>query len=64
MMNAGQKKCYNPYDFMNPIRDPMFFAGRHAELEEIEYYLKLSKGEKPKYFHLALVGQRTAGKTS
>ena len=64
MMNAGQKKYHNPYDFMNPIKDPALFAGRHAELEEIEYYLKLSKDEKPKYFHLALVGPRTAGKTS
>jgi tetratricopeptide (TPR) repeat protein len=64
MMNAGQKKYHNPYDFMSPIRDPTLFAGRHAELEEIEYYLKLSKGEKPKYFHLALVGPRAAGKTS
>jgi len=63
-MNAKQKKYHNPYDFMSPIRDPMLFAGRHGELEEIEYYLKLSKGEKPKYFHLALVGPRSAGKTS
>jgi hypothetical protein len=63
-MDAKQKKYHNPYDFMSPIRDPMLFSGRHGELEEIEYYLKLSKSEKPKYFHPALVGPRSAGKTS
>jgi tetratricopeptide (TPR) repeat protein len=63
-MKAKQKRVHNPYDFMSPIRDPMLFAGRHGELEEIEYYLKLSKDVKPKYFHLALVGPRFAGKTS
>jgi Holliday junction resolvasome RuvABC ATP-dependent DNA helicase subunit len=63
-MAAKQNKYHNPYDFMGPVRDPMLFAGRHGELEEIEYYLKLSKDEKPKYSHLALVGPRSAGKTS
>lgn len=55
---------YNPYDFINPIRDPELFAGRHEELKEIEYYLNLSKSKKPKFFHLALVGPRSVGKTS
>jgi hypothetical protein len=63
-MRARQKKYHNPYDFMGPIRAPLLFAGRHSELEEIEYYLELSKDEKPKYVHLALVGPRSAGKTS
>jgi len=63
-MAAKQKKYHNPYDFINPIRDPKLFAGRHGELEEIEYYLKLSKSEKPTYFHFALVGSSFAGKTS
>ncbi len=49
---------------MNPVRDPMLFAGRHGELEEIEYYLKLTRNDPPKYVHLALVGPRAAGKTS
>ncbi len=63
-MKANQKRFHNPYDFMGPIRDRKLFAGRHGELEEIEYYLKLSKDVKPKYFHLALVGPSFAGKTS
>jgi tetratricopeptide (TPR) repeat protein len=54
----------NPYDFTNPIKDPRFFAGRHKELEEIDYYLELSKSKEPKYIHLALVGPRSVGKTS
>jgi tetratricopeptide (TPR) repeat protein len=63
-MASKQKKYRNPYDFISPIRDPKLFAGRHGELEEIEYYLKLSKSEKPAYFHFALVGPSFAGKTS
>ncbi len=63
-MKPTQKGFHNPYDFMGPVRDPMLFAGRHGELEEIEYYLKLSKDAKPKYFHLALIGPSFAGKTS
>jgi tetratricopeptide (TPR) repeat protein len=63
-MSVKQKKYHNPYDFISPIRDPKLFAGRHSELEEIEYYLRLSKGEKPAYFHFALVGPSFAGKTS
>jgi len=55
---------HNPYNFTNPIRDPNLFAGRHKELDEIKYYLELSVSEKPTYFHLALVGPRSVGKTS
>ena len=62
MMNARQKKYHNPYDFMSPTRDPALFAGRHAELEEIEYCLNLSKDKKPKYFHLALSGREPPAK--
>jgi tetratricopeptide (TPR) repeat protein len=54
----------NPYDFINPIKDPKYFAGRHEELKEIDYYLELSRSKDPKYFHLALVGPRSTGKTS
>ena len=54
----------NPYDFINPVKDPKRFAGRKKELEEIRYYLQLSKSDEPKYFHLALVGSRGVGKTS
>lgn len=54
----------NPYDFINPVRDPRLFAGRKKELEEIEYYLRLSMSDEPKYFHIALIGPRSVGKTS
>ena len=55
---------YNPYDFINPIRDPKLFAGRQEELKEIDYYLELSRSKSPKYTHLALIGERASGKTS
>jgi len=55
---------YNPYDFINPVKDPKLFAGRKEELKEIDYYLELSKSKSPKYFHLALIGERASGKTS
>jgi len=60
---VNEEYC-NPYDFINPIGDPRFFAGRYKELDEINYYLELSRSIKPKYFHLALVGPRSTGKTS
>jgi len=56
--------AYNPYDFVNPIKDPKRFVGREKELKEIRYYLKLSTSESPTYFHIALVGPRSVGKTS
>jgi len=59
-----EKTIRNPYDFINPVKDPKRFAGRKKELEEIRYYLQLSKSDEPKYFHLALVGSRGVGKTS
>jgi len=54
----------NPYDFVNPVRDPNNFAGRTDELKEIEYYLDLSRSDKPQFVHLALIGARSSGKTS
>jgi len=54
----------NPYDFGKPVRDPRLFAGRQKELEEIDYYLELSKSAQPVFHHLALIGHRAAGKTS
>lgn len=54
----------NPYDFGRPVRDPSLFAGRQKELEEIDYYLELSKGDQPVYHNLALIGPRSVGKTS
>lgn len=58
------KEHYNPYDFINPIRDPKLFAGRKDELKEIDYYLELSRSTTAKYTHLALIGERASGKTS
>jgi len=55
---------YNPYDFINPVRDPKLFAGRQEGLKEIDYYLELSRSKAPKYTHLALIGGRASGKTS
>ncbi len=54
----------NPYDFEKPVRDPHLFAGRQKELEEIDYYLELSKSEQPVFHNLALIGPRAIGKTS
>lgn len=55
---------YNPYDFINPIREPKLFAGRQEQLKEIDYYLELARSKAPKYTHLALIGERASGKTS
>lgn len=57
-------ESYNPYDFVNPVTDPNEFAGRHSELEDIDYYLDLTKSKKPTYINLALIGKRATGKTS
>jgi tetratricopeptide (TPR) repeat protein len=54
----------NPYDFERPVKDPSLFAGRQKELEEINYYLELSKSERPVYHNLAIIGPRAVGKTS
>jgi len=64
MVGENSDILRNPYDFINPVRDPRLFAGRKKELEEIEYYLKLSMSDDPKYFHIALIGPRSVGKTS
>jgi predicted AAA+ superfamily ATPase len=53
----------NPYDFERPVKDPNLFAGRQKELEEINYYLELSKSERPVYHNLAVIGPRAVGKT-
>src|SRR3989304_2819815 len=54
----------NPYDFERPVKDPSLFAGRQKELNEINYYLELSKSERPVYHNLAIIGPRAVGKTS
>ena len=57
-------KYSNPYDFINPVKDPKLFAGRNDELKEVDYYLELTKSEKPQYTNLAILGERAVGKTS
>lgn len=53
----------NPYDFANPVNKKDLFAGREAELRDIEYYLNHgSASDHP--IHLALIGARASGKTS
>jgi len=54
----------NPYDFGKPVREPSLFAGRQKELKEIDYYLELSRSDRPIYHNLALMGPRSVGKTS
>lgn len=54
----------NPYNFGKPVKDPKLFAGRRKELEEIDYYLDLSKSARSTYYNLSLIGQRASGKTS
>lgn len=54
----------NPYDFQRPIKDPKLFAGRHDELKKVDYYSELAKGDRPKFFNIAVVGPRSSGKTS
>lgn len=52
----------NPFDFANPVTEPRLFAGRARELAEVRYYIKLAAAQKG--IGLAIVGDRTSGKTS
>lgn len=52
----------NPYDFQNPVLEKDGFAGRRAQLRDIEYYLDQATRTRPT--NLAIVGPRAAGKTS
>lgn len=52
----------NPYDFQNPVLERDRFAGRRAQLRDIEYYLDQATRTRPT--NLAIVGPRAAGKTS
>lgn len=51
----------NPYDFRNPTR-PDLLIGREDELDEIEKHLTAAADDRP--VHIALLGERAAGKTS
>lgn len=52
----------NPFDFGRPVSDPDLFAGRARELFEIGYYLDLACHQPS--IGLAVVGERTSGKSS
>jgi tetratricopeptide (TPR) repeat protein len=53
---------YNPFDFANPVDELASFAGRKSEFEDVRYYLNHARHTRP--IHLALTGERSAGKTS
>jgi hypothetical protein len=53
---------YNPFDFANPVVNGGVFAGRKAQREDVQYYLNHALHARP--IHLALTGDRAAGKTS
>ncbi|MBH0131008.1 ATP-binding protein [Salinibacterium sp. NK8237] len=53
---------FNPYDFANPVQDGDVFAGRKAQRDDVKYYLNQARWTRP--MHLALTGERSAGKTS
>jgi hypothetical protein len=55
-------KPKNPFDFANPVTDRTLFAGRAREVAELEYYIDLATSQKA--IGLAVVGERTSGKTS
>lgn len=60
--SALAKPTYNPYDFANPVNDADMFAGRKSERDEVKYYLEHARNAPP--IHLAVTGDRAAGKTS
>src|SRR5437879_2792999 len=53
----------NPYDFSNPVANPLCFAGRESQMREAEYYLAQAVAT-VRPTHLAILGPRAAGKTS
>lgn len=53
---------FNPYDFANPVNNPESFAGRKEESNDVRYYLNQARFTRP--IHIALTGERSAGKTS
>lgn len=55
--------CRNPYDFAYPVNDPELFIGRKREMEDVGYYL--NQAELVNHpINIALLGKRSAGKTS
>ncbi len=61
-MNEQDFPHANPFDFRNAIKDDRLLVGRDSEVEEIRSCLTSSASGRP--IHIALVGERAAGKTS
>lgn len=57
-----QGLLFNPFDFANPVTNGDVFAGRKSQKDDVRYYLNHAKYTRP--IHLALTGDRSAGKTS
>ena len=53
----------NPYDFANPVSEEKQFIGRTNEISDLIYYLNHATATS-KPIHLAIIGERAAGKTS
>lgn len=60
--SALSELMFNPYDFANPVDSAEMFAGRKSETDEVKYYLDYARHARP--IHLAVTGERAAGKTS
>lgn len=54
--------AHNPFDFASPVIEGSKFAGRQSERDDAKYYLNEAQYTRP--VHLALTGERAAGKTS
>ncbi|MFW9803132.1 MAG: tetratricopeptide repeat protein [Candidatus Thorarchaeota archaeon] len=54
----------NPYNFERPITNPEFFAGREEEKARIDYYLKQTQGDDPRFYNIAIIGEANVGKSS
>lgn len=54
----------NPYDYLHPVADPLKFAGRFNEIEDLDYQFERARTSQPQYTNIAYIGQRGVGKTS
>ncbi|MBA4384393.1 MAG: hypothetical protein C0410_06630 [Anaerolinea sp.] len=54
----------NPYDFLHPVTDPKLFAGREMESRDVTYYLNMVRSPKCRSYNIAIIGERSIGKTS
>lgn len=61
-MDSNKKILVNPFNISEPVKDPEKLFGRETEIEEIEKYFQ--EGSLGQITHLAIIGERAAGKTS